>query len=67
MVVLAYLHGKDAGREEAYMEKAIEVVPYGKKNIVLISEDYFSLEMAQQISEAIKKDRPVIYKPKKHV
>jgi hypothetical protein len=63
----AYLVGKKSGREEAYMEKAIEVIPYGKKNIVLISEDYFTIEQAAQIKDAIKKDKPIIYKPKKHV
>lgn len=64
-LAFVYHVGKESGREEAYMEKSIEVIPYNGKDIVLISEDYFSQEQAQQIKDVIEKDRPIIYKPSK--
>lgn len=58
-----YNLGKAAGREEAHMEKSIEVIQYNGNDVVLINEAYFSIEQAKQIAEAIKKKNPVIYKP----
>lgn len=62
---IVYSAGKERGRAEAQEEKALEVIPFGKKNIVLISEEYFNLEQAQQIGKALKQNKPIIYKPKK--
>jgi hypothetical protein len=62
---VAFSCGKVAGREEIDLEKAIEVVKYNGKEIVLISEDYFSMEQAEQIKNALDRDKPIIYKPSK--
>jgi hypothetical protein len=60
-----YNLGRAQGREEAYMEKSIEVIRYNNKDVVLINEAYFTMEQAQQIAETLKKKNPVVYKPKK--
>lgn len=62
-ICVVYELGKERGREELDMKKCIEVIPYRDKDIVLISEDYFSQEQAQQIAEVIESDMPIIYKP----
>lgn len=62
-----YNIGKSAGREEANSEKSIEILNYNGKDILLINQEYFSMEQAEQIGEAIKRENPIIYKPSRNV